>query len=69
MKALRSEFSKPEVPPSDLYQATPATRYAIFTPPFVHRLEASIGKTCKLFMMPGATSIGLDNLVRSSRAN
>jgi hypothetical protein len=66
LKALCSDFSKPELPHSDLYLPTPTPRPIVVTPPIVHRLEDSIAKIGKLFMVPGSTPIGLDDdLVRS----
>jgi hypothetical protein len=70
LKALCSDFSKAELPHSDVYLPTPNPRPAVVTPPIVHRLEESIAKTGKLFMVPGSTPIDLDDgLVRSQSLN
>jgi hypothetical protein len=66
LKALCSDFSKPELPHSDVYLPTPTPRPTVVTPPIVHCLEDSVVKIGQLFMVPGSTPISLDNdLVRS----
>jgi hypothetical protein len=66
LKALCSDFSKPELPHSDVHLPTPMPRPTVVTPPIVHRLEYTIAKIGKLFLVPDSTPIGLDEgLVRS----
>jgi hypothetical protein len=66
LKALCSDFSKPELPHSDIYLPTPTPTPIVVTPPIVHGLEDSVAKIGKLFMVPGSTPIDLDDdLVRS----